>query len=67
MTETVNMKKMYQELVALRKEVQFIKNHMFDQDTIMTSEEEAQLEEALEEHKQGKTISLEDLKKELDD
>lgn len=67
MTETVNMEKMYRELVALRKEVQFIKNHMFDSDIIMTSEEEVQLEEALEEHKQGKTISLEDLKKELDD
>ena len=56
---------MYKELLALRREVQFIKTHMFDPDTIMTIEEEERYEKAMQEYKEGKTISLEDLKKEL--
>jgi hypothetical protein len=66
MAETINMEKMYMELLALRKEVQFIKTHMFDPDTIMTTEEEERFERAMKEYKDGKFISLEDLKKELD-
>ena len=65
MTETINMEKMYKELLALRKEVQFIKTHMVNQDTIMTTEEEERYERAMQEYKEGKTISLKDLKKEL--
>ena len=67
MPETINMEKMYREILALRKEVHDIKNHMVEIDVIMTPEEEAQLEETLELHKQGKTKRFEDLKKELGD
>ncbi|MBI2632437.1 hypothetical protein HYW75_05515 [Candidatus Pacearchaeota archaeon] len=67
MPETINMEKMYRELLSLRREIQFIKTHMFDPDTIMTTEEETQLEETLELHKRGKTRRFEDLKKELGD
>ena len=67
MAEIVNMEKMYREILALRKEVQLIKNHMTEIDVIMTPEEETQLEETLELHKKGKTKKLEDLKKELGD
>ena len=56
MTEIVNMDKLYRELLALRREVHYIKNKMADIDMFMTPEEEIQLEETLEEHKQGKTI-----------
>jgi len=66
MPEIVNMDKMYRELLALRKEVQFIKSHMFDPDTIMTTEEEERFERAMQEYKEDKTTSLEDLKKELE-
>ena len=66
MAESINMEKMYMELLALRREVQFIKTHMFDPDTILTSEEEEIFEKAMKEYKEGKTISLEDLKKELE-
>jgi len=66
MAETINMEKVYMEILALRKEVQFIKTHMFDPDTIMTTEEEERFERAMKEYKKGKTISLEDLKKELE-
>ena len=38
-----------------------------DADSILTPEEEEILEESLEEHRRGESISLEDLKKELGD
>lgn len=65
MPETINMEKMYKELIALRREVHFIKTHMFDPDTIMTTEEEERYERAMQELSEGKTTSLEDLKEEL--
>ena len=61
------MGKMYKEILALRKEVQFIKNRMIDIDLIMTSGEEDALEKSIEEHKKGKTKKFEDLKKEIGD
>ena len=67
MAETINMEKMYREILALRREVQLIKNHMVEMDVIMTPEEETQLEETLELHKRGKTKKFDDLKKELGD
>jgi len=67
MPETINMEKMYRELLALRKEVQSIKNRMIGIDLIMTPEEENMLEKSIEEHKKGKTKKFEDLKKELGD
>lgn len=66
MAETVNMEKMYHELLALRKEVQFIKNRMIEIEVVMAPEEEVRLEEALEEHRKGKTKRVEDFRKELD-
>ena len=54
------------ELRMIRTELEFIKKHMFDPDTIMTTEEENIYERAMQERKEGKTISLEDLKKELE-
>ena len=66
MSEMINMEKVYRELLAIREEVQFIKTHMFDPDTIMTTEEEEErYERAMRELKENKTTSLEDLKKEL--
>ncbi len=67
MTETVNMEKMYLELLALRKEVQFIKDRVVEIEVVMTPQEETLLEDALQAHKRGKTKKLEDFKKELGD
>ena len=67
MPETINAEKVYREILALRKEVQFIKNRMIDVELVMAPEEEFLLDEAIEEHKKGKTKRYEDLKKELDD
>ena len=65
MTEAVTMNMVYDELQALKKEVTFIKKHMFDPDTLMTTEEERRFEQSLEELKAGKTTPLSELKKEL--
>ncbi|MBI4140122.1 hypothetical protein HY483_04130 [Candidatus Woesearchaeota archaeon] len=67
MTEAVLMEKMYKEIVELRREVTFIKHHMVNADMFLTPKDEAQLEEAMEEHKKGRTISLQALKKGLGD
>lgn len=67
MPETINLEKMYREILALRKEVQFIKNHVIEFEGFLGSEEETHLEESLEAHKKGKTKRYEDLKKELGD
>ena len=67
MTETVNMERMYRELLALRKEVQFIKNRMIEIEVVMAPEEEVKLEVALEEHRKGRTKRVEDFRKELGD
>ena len=64
MAETMNMQ-ITEELKAIRKDLTFIKTHMFDPDTIMTVEEERRFKQAIRELKQGKTTSLSTLKKEL--
>ncbi|MEK6818902.1 MAG: hypothetical protein AABY10_03120 [Nanoarchaeota archaeon] len=66
-SENITMQKMYNIIVSLKREVEFIKNHMAKEDMFLTPLEEVQLEETLEAHKKGKTISLEDFKKELGD
>ncbi|MEK6898498.1 MAG: hypothetical protein AABW79_00180 [Nanoarchaeota archaeon] len=67
MSEIVNIEKVYLELLALRREVQLIKNRIINIDIVMSSDEEIVLEEALEAHKNGKTKRYEDLRKELGD
>jgi len=54
-----------QEIKTLRKDVEYIKEHMIDIDSILTEKERKQHEKSLKELKEGKTISLEKLKKEL--
>ncbi len=51
------------ELKAIRKDLEYIKEHMVDIDAILTSDEERILKEGIEEFKSGKTIRLEDLKR----
>ena len=64
-TKTVNVQQMTDELKAIRADLNYIKEHMVDVDTIMTSEEEKRFEESMKEYKEGKTTSLADMKKEL--
>ena len=67
MEETINMERVYQEILALKREVNFIKDHMVDVDLILTPEENSELDESLKELKKGKTFSLEDIKKDRED
>ena len=59
------IEKIYEELKDLKKEVVFIKKHMFDPDTIMTIEEGKRFEQSIKELKEGKTTPISSLKKEL--
>jgi len=63
MAETVDLEMVYKQLLALRREVDYIKEHMVDTDVTLTPEEKAELDESLEELEEGKTFSLEDIKK----
>ncbi len=59
------MEKIYEKLDELSKDVNFIKKHMFDPDTIMTIEESKRFEQSMKELKHGKTTPISELKKEL--
>ena len=43
MAETISTNKIYETLVELKREVDFIKNHMVDVDVILTPEENLEL------------------------
>ncbi len=63
MAEIISTNKIYETLVELKREVDFIKNHMVDVDVILTPEESFELDESLKDLEEGKTFSLEDIKK----
>lgn len=54
-----------QELKEIKKDIHFIKEHMFDPDTIMTTEENRRFEQSLKELKDSKTTSLSKIKEEF--
>ncbi len=60
MTETVA-----EELKEIRKDLDFIKEHMVDIDSIMTEDDYEALQNYRKEKKEGKLISHEQLVKEL--
>ena len=66
MAEVVTMNEIYEQLTAIKQDVNFIKKHVVDieADMNLTAEEEALLEEGLKQHTEGKTSAWEDFKKE---
>lgn len=58
------MELVLEKLDGIREELDYIKEHMVDADTILLPEEEKRLEESLKELKEGKTVSLEKFEKE---
>ena len=54
------------ELRAIRKDLNYIKMHMVDADTLLTPKEEIKLEASLKEYKEGKATLLEDFEKEME-
>lgn len=65
MEAQINLSKIMDKLAQLQADVNFIKNNIIDVDCILTKEDREALTLADEEFKQGKTISHEELKKEL--
>ncbi len=65
MAESITIERIYDEIKSLKSDVSFIRKHMFDPDTIMTTEEAKRFEQSLNELKEGKTTPLNELKKEL--
>lgn len=59
----VTIEKVYNELKALRGAVDAVREEIADR--FLTPEEELLVEKALDERRRGKTVSLDDLKKEL--
>ncbi len=65
MAEAMNSKDMISELKAIREDLDYLKEHMVDIDSIMTEDDFIAVMKAREEKKHGKLVKLEDLKKEL--
>jgi hypothetical protein len=62
MEKEISLNDLYREILALKNEVESIKINIITSDEIMTDEDELLLTEALEEHKRGETVSIEELK-----
>ena len=62
--ETENVK-IIEELKIIRKDIDYIKEHMIDMDSFLTKKESKQLDESIKNFREGKTTALEDFKKEL--
>ena len=52
-----------EELKVIKKDLDYIKEHMVDADTILTPEEEIELDESLKELEEGKTFSFDSIRK----
>ena len=65
MSELITIEKVFKEIQTVKEDVSFIKKHMFDPDTIMTSEEGKRFDESMGEFHEGKTVSIDKLKNEL--
>ena len=65
MTQAISNKRLFEEMRALREDVDYIKKHMVDVDAILTPKEDLLLKESMEEYRSGKAKSLKDVKKEL--
>ena len=56
------IKQILKKLETIKSDLDYIKEHMVDADTILTKDEEAIMERGLKEYKEGKTISLDGFK-----
>lgn len=63
MSEASEKTEVLNEIRAIRKDLNFIKEHI--KDIFLSEDDEASLDEAELEYKAGKSISLDDLEKEL--
>ena len=62
----VTLETIHKDLEFLKKEIIEIKEHMVDVDTILTPEEEKELDKSMKNYKQGRTKDFDQLKKGLE-
>ena len=65
MSEAIDASNLMNEIRAIRSDLDFIKEHMVDIDSIMTQDDYLALEEYRKEKNAGELVSHEDIKKEL--
>lgn len=65
MSEAIDASNLMNELRAIRNDLDFIKEHMVDIDSIMTEDDYLALEDYRKEKNAGELVSHEDIKKEL--
>jgi hypothetical protein len=65
MSEAINSKEILYELKAIREDLDYIKGHMVDIDSILTEEDYLSIQEYRKEKASGLLTSHEDLKNEL--
>lgn len=65
MSEAIIADQIMNELKAIRKDIEFLKDHMVDVDCIMTEDDYLALNEYRKEKDSGELISHEDLKKSM--
>ena len=65
MAGTAFEKKIFEELAHIKEELDEIKEHMVDADTILSEEERILIKESFEHEKEGKLVSLTEFEKEL--
>ena len=65
MSEAIDASNLMNEIRAIRNDLDFIKEHMVDIDSIMTEDDYLALEEYRKEKNAGELVSHENLKKEL--
>jgi len=58
---SITLETIHKDLKFIKKEINDIKEHMVDVDTILTEEEKRLLDESVKHEKEGKLISLEEL------
>jgi len=59
---TTEVKQILNELKLIKEELYYIKAHMVEADTVLTSEEKQLLEDSIKNEKAGRLVSLEELK-----
>lgn len=62
----ITLEQIHCDLEFLKKEIIEIKKHVVDADTLLTPEENEELENSLKNFKQGKTKGFDKIEKELD-
>lgn len=63
--ETVTLNVIHKDLKFVIRELMEIKEHMVDVDTILTPEEEEELEKSIENYKLGKTKDFDKIKEDI--